>query len=230
MDPTVTRAPLPAAPIGNRDVSLRVRTVVAATSLVVSPILLTAAFAVVPTVAADRVALAVIAEHGTGWYLFGLLLVLSYLLLVPATLGLVHLAHARTPLWADVGGGLAVLGAITAVADARLVFLMGQMATPKADRGQMVALLERLGNDAGGSLPFIVGALALVAGTVVLAMALRRNAVPRWVCVALGAGIAGHTAAFVLTSRPALVATSVLLVVGYGGAAVHLLRTARRAS
>lgn len=203
------------------------RRTAAGISLVASPLLLTAAYVVLPTTASDPTAgLKIIASQPTRWYLFGLFQLLSYLLLVPATLGLIHLAHRRSPAWANIGGSLAILGAITAVADTRLwVFAQQQMAAPEADRTEMVALIDRLDGAMGASLPFILGALALMIGTVVLAAGLyRARAVPAWVCASLGAGMVTSFAAWFAGSQPALVATSVLLVLGYGWVGVGLLR------
>jgi hypothetical protein len=174
MHPPTTPAPAPATPTRHLSNGESIRRTAAAISLILSPALLTAAFVVLPTTASDpTAALEIIAKQPTRWYLFGLFGLLSYLLLVPATLGLVHLAHRRSPAWANVGGALALLGAITAVADTRLwVFGQQQMATPGADRAQMVALISRLDDAMGANLPFILGALALVIGTVVLAVGL----------------------------------------------------------
>ena len=204
-----------------------IRTLAAGLSLVLSPLLLTAAFVILPTTASDPdTALDVIARQPTRWYLFGLLLVLSYLLLVPATLGLVHLAHPRSPALANVGGALAVLGAITSVADTRLwVFAQQQMATPAADRPQMVALLYRLDQAMSASLPFILGTLALVIGTVVLAIGLYRSrSVPAATTAAIGVGMIGTVVAWFAGSQPLLVAASVLLLAGYGWIGIKLLR------
>jgi Domain of unknown function (DUF4386) len=204
-----------------------IRTAAAGLSLVLSPLLLTAAFVILPTTASDpNTALDVIARQPTRWYLFGLLQVLSYLLLVPATLGLVHLAHRRSPAWANVGGALAVLGAITSVADTRLwVFAQQQMATPAADRPQMVALMHRLDQAMSGSLPFILGDIALVTGTVVLAIGLYRSrSVPAPAAAAIGVGTIGTLAAWFVSSQPTLIAASVLLLAGYGWIGITLLR------
>ena len=204
-----------------------IRTSAAGLSLILSPLLLTAAFVIVPTTASDPdTALDVITHQPTRWYLFGLLQLLSYLLLVPATLGLVHLAHPRSPAWADLGGALAVLGAITSVADTRLwVFAQQQMATPAADRPQMVALVHRLDQAMSGSLPFILGSLALVIGTVVLAIGLYRSrAVPAPAAAAIGVGMIGTFVAWFASSQPTLIAASVVLLAGYGWIGVQLLR------
>jgi hypothetical protein len=232
MHPPTTPAPAPATPTRHLSNGESIRRTAAAISLILSPALLTAAFVVLPTTASDpTAALEIIAKQPTRWYLFGLFGLLSYLLLVPATLGLVHLAHRRSPAWANLGGALALLGAITAVADTRLwVFGEQQMATPGADRAQMVALISRLDDAMGANLPFILGALALVIGTVVLAIGLyRARAIPAWACVALGAGTTGSLAAWFASSQAALVATSVALVLGYGWVGVGVLRQSDQA-
>lgn len=204
----------------------RFRRVVAGVSLVLSPLFLLAAFVVVPTMASDtRAMLAAIAQHPTQWYLFGLFLLVSYVLLAPAVLGLMHLLRDRAAAWSGIGGSLAFLGTFAAVADTRLVFVHWQMAAPEADRGQMVALLTRLEAAAGATLPFILGTLGLVIGTVLLAIGLyRARAVPTWVAAALGAGIVANLAAFIAGSRLGLIASSALLVLAYGSVGLLFLR------
>jgi len=204
----------------------RFRRIVAGVSLVLSPVFLLAAFVVVPTMASETQAmLAAIAQHPTQWYLFGLFTLLSYVLLAPAVLGLMHLLRDRAAAWSGIGGSLALLGTISAVTDTRLVFVTWQMAAPEADRGQMVALLTRLEASAGSTLPFILGTLGLVIGTVLLAIGLyRARAVPTWVAAALGAGIVANLAAFIAGSRPGLIASSAILILAYGSIGLLFLR------
>ena len=204
-----------------------VRRLTAGISLVTSPLLLLAGFTVMPAPVADSAAaLQVIAAHSTRWYLFGMFQLLSYLLLVPATLGLVHLADRRSPAWANLGGALAVLGAITAVADIRLwVFAQQQMAASAADRPQMVALVHRLDAAMSASLPFVLGSLALLLGTAALAVGLyRARAVPLGICAMLAAGVIANFAAWAAGNHPALIATSLLLLIGYAWIGTHVLR------
>jgi hypothetical protein len=204
----------------------RFRRVVAGVSLVLSPLFLLAAFVVVPTMASDtRAELAAIAQHPTQWYLFGLFTLLSYVLLAPAVLGLMHLLRDRAAAWSGIGGSLAFLGTFASVADTRMVFVHWQMAAPEADRDQMVALLTRLEASAGATLPFVLGTLGLVIGTVLLAIGLyRARAVPTWVAAALGAGIVANLAAFIAGSRPGLIASSAVLVLAYGSVGLLFLR------
>ncbi len=103
------------------------------------------------------------------------------------------------------------------------------MAAPGLDRDAMVALLQRLEESAAAMLPSILGVLSLVAGTVLLAFApYRARAVPVWTCAALAIGMLGHLAAFIAGSLPALIATSALLLLGYGRIGAGLLRHRRR--
>ena len=89
----------------------------------------------------------------------------------------------------------------------------------------MVALLTRLEAAAGATLPFILGTLGLVIGTVLLAIGLyRARAVPTWVAAALGAGIVANLAAFIAGSRPGLIASSAILVLAYGYVGLVFLR------
>lgn len=209
-----------------------VRRLTAGISLVTSPLLLVAGFTMMPAPVGDSaVALQVIAAHSTRWYLFGLFQLLSFLLLVPATLGVVHLAERRSPAWANLGGALAVIGAITAVADVRLwVFAQQQMAASAVDRPQMVALVHRLDAAMSASLPFVLGSLALITGTVALAVGLyRARAVPPGICAVLAAGVIGNFAAWAASSHPGLIGTSILLLIGYAWIGTGVLRQPDRA-
>ena len=204
----------------------RFRRVVAGVSLVLSPVFLLAAFVVAPTMASDtRAELAAIAQHPTQWYLFGLFTLVSYVLLAPAVLGIMHLLRDRAAAWSASGGSLAFLGTFAAVADTRLVFVTWQMAAPQADRDQMLALVTRLEAAAGATLPFILGTLGLVIGTVLLAIGLYRSrTVPIWVAAALGVGIVANLAAFIAGSHPGLIASSAILVLAYGSIGLGFLR------
>jgi hypothetical protein len=89
----------------------------------------------------------------------------------------------------------------------------------------MVALLTRLEASAGATLPFVLGTLGLVIGTVLLAIGLyRARAVPTWVAAALGAGIVANLAAFIAGSRLGLIASSAVLVLAYGSIGLLFLR------
>jgi hypothetical protein len=210
----------------------RVRRLTAGISLIASPLLLVAGFMVMPAPVSDSAAaLRIIAAYSTRWYLFGLLELLSYVLLVPATLGLVHLAERRSPAWANLGGALTLLGAITAVADVRLwVFAQQQMAASTVDRPQMVGLIHRLDGAMSTSLPFVLGSLALLAGTVILAVGLyRARAVPGGICAVLIAGVIGNFAAWAAGNQPGLISTSLLLLIGYAWIGTGALRQPDRA-
>ena len=204
----------------------RFRRMVAGVSLVLSPVLLLAAFVVVPTMASDtRAMLAAIAQHPTQWYLFGLFSLLSYVLLAPAVLGIMHLLRDRAAAWSAIGGSLALLGTISTVTDTRLVFVYWQMAAPEADRRPDGCPAHPAGS-LGRRHPALhprnpgTGDRHGAAGHRLY----RARAVPTWVATALGAGIVANLAAFIAGSRPGLIASSALLVLAYGWIGLVFLR------
>jgi hypothetical protein len=134
--------------------------------------------------------------------------------LVPALLGVAALVHERAPRLGGLGGGLAVLGAVIAVGDVMSQLVTWQMADSSADRVQMAALLKRVDSAPGAGVVFGVGGLALLAGTVLLAIGLIRGRLaPAWSAVGLPLAVVLNVAAFGAASN-ALVAVSwaVLLV------------------
>jgi Domain of unknown function (DUF4386) len=169
----------------------------------------------------DAAQLTLIATHPTAWYLFTLFSILGSLFLVPAAVALMTLTRDETPRTAIFGGGLLQLGAFVALIDSATQLVYWKMGSPASDRAQMAALLHRYENAPGASVIFMIGALALVAGSLLLAVALTRSRVaPLWAAVLLPLGMIANIAAFVASSRPLLIGSSVALLVALGVVAV----------
>jgi len=95
------------------------------------------------------------------------------------------------------------------------------MGRPLADRAAMAALAHRYENAPAASIIFVVGALGLVAGSVLLAVALTRSRIaPIWAGALLPLGMVVNIAAFGAGSRLLLIASSVVLLVPLGLVAV----------
>jgi hypothetical protein len=169
----------------------------------------------------DSDQLALIAAHPTAWYLFTLFSIIGSLFLVPAAAALMTLTREGAPRTAILGGGLLQLGAFVALIDSATQLVYWKMGSPAADPAQMAALLHRYENAPAASVIFIVGALALVAGSVLLAVALTRTRTAAlWVGVLLPLGMVANIAAFAASSRPLLIGSSMVLLVPLGFAAL----------
>jgi len=165
----------------------------------------------------DAAQLALIAAHPTGWYLFTLFSIVGALFLVPASAALMNATRNGAPRTAIVGGGLLQLGAYVALIDSATQLVYWKMGRPVADRVAMAALLHRYENAPAASVIFMVGALSLVVGSVLLAVALvRSRTAPLWAALVLPIGMVANIAAFVGSSRLLLIGSSVVLLVPLG--------------
>src|SRR5262245_53240855 len=118
--------------------------------------------------------------------------VLYAVLLVPALLGVAGLAEGRGAALIYVGTGLALFGNLGHSFIAAIDLVARNMAVPVADRGEMLALLNRLNEDAATIIVLPV-MLAYVIGSVLTAVGLwRARLVPAWpVALMLAAGVLG---------------------------------------
>ncbi|MBA3428006.1 MAG: hypothetical protein H0U07_05465 [Actinobacteria bacterium] len=98
--------------------------------------------------------------------------VLSFALFVPAVLGVAHVLREQRPLLALSGAALAVVGILSSAVIHGVQFVQQQMIDVAADRGQMVALLQR--TEAGIALKVILAGfiLGLLLGWLILSAAL----------------------------------------------------------
>jgi hypothetical protein len=161
--------------------------------------------------------LAEIARHQDRWYLYALLITISSWLLVPAMLGLIGLVSERAPRLSLIGGGLALLGVLVAIGDATVELMYWQMGAAGADRAQMAALADRYENAAGSSLPFVIGGLALIAGLVLLAIALwRTGAAPAWAAAGIPVGVVLNIVALSSSNTALVIASNVVLLATLG--------------
>lgn len=162
----------------------------------------------------DDAQLALIAAHPTSWYLFTLFSIVGSLFLVPAAAALMNATREAAPRSALIGGGLLQLGAYVALIDSATQLVYWQMGRPVADRAAMAALLHRYESAPAASVIFMVGALAILVGSVLLAVAVARaHVAPLWASALLPVGLVANIAAFMGSSRPVLIASSVALLV-----------------
>ena len=200
--------------------SQRLPALVSRSSLVLAPALVLASVVAMPTAAsgaADQIA--AIGDHPGRWYAFTLLSLVSSALFVPALLALMQLGRDRAPFASIIGAGLCAVGTFVAVADSGTQLVYWQMA--RGDRGEMVALAQRYEHAAGATAFFTVGGLAFMVGALLLGIGLvRARALPVWAAACIPTGIIVNIVGFASGSRTLLIASGVILVAGFGRAAV----------
>jgi hypothetical protein len=187
-------------------------------AMILAPIAGLVSAIVSPALKSDTAAqLAEIARHQDRWYVYAVFMTVSMWFFVPALIGLVGLVAEQAPRLGLIGGGLALLGALIATGDATTELMYWQMGAPGADRAQMVALSDRYDNATGAALLFTVGGLALLAGLVLLAVALwRTRLAPLWVAVGLPVGGLVNIVGFSVNSNLVVTLSNVVLLAALG--------------
>ena len=100
---------------------------------------------------------------------------------MPATLGLIHLLSGRGAILGHVGGGLMLLAQLGSAALVGLDLALLEISDEGADRGQMIALAERMMGSAGFTILLLVALFGSFLGLAFLAAGLwRARVVPAW--------------------------------------------------
>jgi hypothetical protein len=163
-----------------------------------------------------------VAAHPERFHVYALAILISGYLMIPAFFGLMSLMRARSPRWAYLAGGVAQIGIVIAVGDAATELMYWKMGSRGADLAEMTALSDRY--DAGSGWIYSVGGLAVLVGSVLVAVGLwRTGAVPRWVAVGVAVSTVVNLVGFAAASQPALIASYVLMLAVLGRAALVLL-------
>lgn len=185
-------------------------------ALVLAPLcFLASALAASSLASGEAAQVTAIARHPDRYYLFTLLTLIATALFVPLLLELLRLARAGAPFAAIVGAGLMQIGTLVGVADAGSQLVEWQTGARGADPAQMIALLHRFDGATGATALFMVGGLALVAGSLLLGVALwRARVAPVWAALCLPLGIVANVVSYGAGSRPLLVASSLVLLAG----------------
>jgi hypothetical protein len=193
------------------------------TTLFLAPVFAVASSVVAPAFKSDtREQLASIAAHPDRWYWFTLLLLIGSILFVPALLWIAELVRSRSSRLAEIGGALAVLGAVIAVGDVMTQFVSWQMVSGGADQAQMAALLDRFENAGGASIVFTVGGLSILIGCVLLTIGLIRDQLaPAWAAMGLSLAVLVNVVAFSAASNAGVLASWILLLVSMGALAAR---------
>ncbi len=131
-------------------------------SMILAPLLWLASAALGPPHRASKHladVLPYVAADPDRYLAFTLVGVLSLALFVPAVLGVAHVLREQRPLLALSGAALAVVGILSSAVIHGVQFVQQQMIDVAADRGQMVALLQR--TEAGIGLKVIFAGFIL---------------------------------------------------------------------
>jgi hypothetical protein len=154
------------------------------------------------------------ASHIDRWYLSTVLVFAGFVLFLPALFGLMHMLRERGAVYGNVGGALALLGLVSAIANAGMSFVIWQMARG-GDPAQMTALLKRINDTAGTAVPLLFMGLALSIGLIVLAWGLMSaHAAPTWCAMCIALAAVGYALGGPMASAPVFIAASALLMAG----------------
>ena len=201
------------------------RKMVAGACLIIAPLLFLASSIVMPGIDEDAGAyLANAADSPDAWYAMSLLALLSLVFVIPAALGLMHMLREREVAAGHVGGALVLAGVVALAAMTAVDMVVWQM-TKGGDTAQMTALLDRVQNADGITVPLLGGAMAFALGWVVLAWGLvRARAIHPAIAGAVIVGALAFAVGFATFSQPLIVAAAALFTLGSGAIGLMVLR------
>jgi hypothetical protein len=203
---------------------------VATASLVAAPVLVLASALAMPKLASDeQEQLRIIAAHDQRYLWYTVLLLVGTMLFVPAFHGLAVLVPDSRG--TRIGAALAVFGAMASVGDTTTQFLIRELATKGGGGRAMADSVTAFDSSPGAAQLFALGGLALVAGGITVAVALRRAGLvptPAGVCVSIA--FVANLLGFIVGSIPLIAGSAVLLSLGLGVVALGVLRAARVAT
>jgi hypothetical protein len=167
------------------------RKMVAGFCMVAAPLLFLVAMVIHPETGTDEGSIvAAAAESPDAWYIAHLLVLMAVVLAVPAVLGLMHMLRRREVALGHVGGGLGLLGLIAFAGIVAVEGMVGWQMGAAGDRGEMVALLERLFETTGVVVPLYYMSFAFTIGVICLAVGLyRARAVQSWMAAFVAVGV-----------------------------------------
>jgi hypothetical protein len=201
------------------------RTTIGASLILVPVLNLVSALCADAAVAPDhRTELAGIAAHPTRFYLYAITQLVGAYLFIPAFLGVKDVLRERRPRWADLAGGVVLLSMLIAIGDAATELMYWQMGAAGVNLDAMATVADSYENAAGSSLVYAIGGVALMVATIALAIGLwRSKATPWWAALAIPVSILANIFGYASGSKPLLVVSAVVLLVGFGRIAATIL-------
>lgn len=193
--------------------------------MLLAPLLLLVGFAIHPPEPHDGAQmLKVLADNADRWNAAHILLALSMVLSIPATLGLMDLLeHTGGARFVLIGGSLVVVGVIFLTLFIGIELSMSAVASVPIEQHARIEPAMQALIDFNGPLPMVFVGLSLNVGLFVLAVGLiYTRAVPRWMSIAI------EVAALVLVgglfnNLVGMVGAAVLLV-GLGAIGLQVLK------
>jgi hypothetical protein len=205
--------------------SQHLRKTVAGLCMVLSPLLMLAAFVISPRLETEAAAqLRVAAEHVDRFYIVNLVAMVGVALLIPAVLGLMHMVRERRPFEGAVGGGLTILGLLATMASFGFAFAIWQMVSDGVQASD-VTLLDNLNNTTGIVVPIYIVGFVGCAGFVLLMLGMfRAHVIDWWMALFAAAGAVCINVAFPAGVLALAIVGSALMLVGVGSIGLMVLR------
>jgi hypothetical protein len=202
------------------------RKMVAGVCMMLAPLILLAGAIIHPGFETDEAALLSSAAGSLdAWYLAEMFFLISIVLAVPATLGLMHMLRERHVAAGHVGGGLALVGLLAFTGATAIQLVVWQMAQPQLERGQMISLLQGVDDATGIFIPFYLCTFALALGYVVLAWGLAAaRAISPVMAGCIGLGAALLSVAYATAVTWLLIVAAAVLLIGVGSTGLMVLR------
>lgn len=166
--------------------------------------------------------LTVISEQTGRWLVGNFLTLLSFLLLVPAVFGLLHLLRHRSVALGHIGAALTVLGLFFHGSIIGFALVEVPLVESGLERAQMVTFAERM-YEGPAFLMILAPFVAFYLGMLILALALwRARVAPLWVSALIVVGLLSE---FVGTDAVSPELLFMLLLVSLGWLGLRILRT-----
>lgn len=169
--------------------------------------------------------LAAVADNTGRWYAAHALILVALALTVPAFLGLVHLLGRGRAALGHLSLVAFVAGLVPLAAIVGMELVLWQMAQPGANRDEMVALAERI-NENAGIVPVFLAALLFPLAWLLAGIGLyRARTVPAWTAVLIAVsqpiGFAGELAG---GPKPLAVLAQIVFALGLVPVGLRVLR------
>lgn len=194
----------------------RFRKTIAGLCMIGAPALFLAASIIGPGFDSDEAAqLALVAAERDAWLASSLLAMAGWALFLIATLGVMHMLRERSAAASHIGGGLAMIGTLSAIANTTLALVVWQMAAG-GETSAMTALLAGVNESAATAIPIYFLGLGVTVGYVLLSWALYRTRIaPVFIAAPIGLAAILFAVAVLTFSQALLIAASLLALAGF---------------